>query len=247
MAIPVTVRPHGPTTAWQINDRRFYLGMAIASTIVIFLGFARTYYLKTYFGTPALTPLVHLHGLVFTAWMFFFMAQTALIAWNRPDIHRTLGYAGAALASAMIVLGAMVAFQREKLGRGTPGQSPDVVFLVGLGDILTFAIFVVAGFVWRRNREAHQRLMLLAVVTGLLAAAIPRLPLVGVIGGNSPGMMITALAFLFAGPIYDFISRRRIHPAYLWGCTFHLATLPPVRILLAGTPLWHSVAKWLTS
>src|ERR1700733_2587463 len=129
----------------QIRDRRFYLVMAIASTILVFLGFARTYYLKAYFGTPQLAPLVHLHGIVFTTWMFFFVAQAGLIASNRPDIHRRLGYAGAALASAIVLLGIMVAFQKEKLGYGPAGQDPDTVFLIALGDILTFAVFVAAG------------------------------------------------------------------------------------------------------
>ena len=221
--------------------------MAIASTILVFLGFARTYYLKGYFGTPQLTPLIHVHGIVFTTWMFFFIAQTALIASNRPAIHRRAGYAGAVLASAMVVLGLMAALQKEKLGRGSAGQNPDIVFLVALGDILTFAIFVVAGFLWRHNREAHQRLMLLATVAGLLAAAIPRLPLIGIIGGNSPGMIITGMGFLFAGPVYDLVSRHRIHPAYVWGVLFALATRPPVRILMASTPAWHSIANWLVS
>ena len=113
---------------------------------------------------------------------------------------------------------------------------------ISLGDILTFALFVGAGFVWRHNRETHQRLMLLAVVAGLLSAAIPRLPLVG---GHPAAMGITGLAFLFAGPIYDFIVRPRIHPAYIWGCLFALATFVPVRIALAATPTWHHLAKWL--
>src|SRR5271165_1110778 len=88
----------------QIRDRRFYLVMAVASAVLVFLAFARTYYLKAYFGTPQLTALVEFHGVVFTTWMVFFVAQTALIASNRPSVHRRLGYAGGALASVMVVL-----------------------------------------------------------------------------------------------------------------------------------------------
>jgi len=148
--------------------------MAIASAVAVFVGFGRTYYLKSYFGTPQLSPLIHIHGAVFTLWMIFFVVQTALIASNRPGIHRRLGYAGAALAIAMVVLGTIAAFKARLLGHGAP--SPDALFLVSLGDIFTFGVFVAAGFLWRRNREAHQRLMLLAVVAGLLSAAIPRIP-----------------------------------------------------------------------
>ena len=86
--------------------------------------------------------------------------------------------------------------------------------------------------------------MLLAVVAGLLAAAIPRLPL---IGGHPARMGITGLAFLFAGPIYDLVVRRRIHTVYVVGCLFSLATGVPIRFALAATPAWHHMAKWLTS
>jgi hypothetical protein len=105
--------------------------------------------------------------------------------------------------------------------------------MVVLGTMVAFAA---------KRRETHQRLMLLAVVAGLLSAAPPRLPL---IEGHPARMAVTGLAFLFAGPIYDLISRRRIHPAYIWGCIFHLVTGPPVRIAVAATHGWHQMAKWL--
>jgi hypothetical protein len=239
---PLSVAPPARAVSQQSRDNRFYLIMAIASSALVFLGFARSYYLKSYFGTPPLRSLVHLHGMVFTAWMIFFVLQTALIASNRRALHRRLGYAGGVLACAMIVLGLLVAFSAERLGHGNPLADPETVFLISLGDILTFALFVRAGFLWRHNRGTHQRFMLLAVVAGLLSAAIPRLPLVG---GHPAAMGITGLAFLFAGPIYDFIVRRRVHPAYIGGCLFALATFVPIRIALAATPGWHHIAKWL--
>jgi hypothetical protein len=58
-----------------LRDRRFFLIMAIASALAVFLGFGRTYYLKGYFATPQLTPLVHLHGAVFTLWMVFSLCR----------------------------------------------------------------------------------------------------------------------------------------------------------------------------
>lgn len=228
--------------AGKRTDATFYLVMAIASTCLVFLGFARTYYLKPFFGTPALRPLLHLHGVVFTVWMLIFVTQTALIASNRRALHRRLGYAAGIFACAMVALGLLVAFSAERLGHGNSLADSETVFLISLGDILTFVVFLGAGFLWRRNPEAHQRLMLLAVVAGLLSAAIPRAPL---IGGHPAAMGITGLGFLFAGPIYDLITRHRIHPAYIWGCIFSLATFVPVRIALASTPGWHHIARWL--
>jgi thiosulfate reductase cytochrome b subunit len=54
-----------------------------------------------------------------------------------------------------------------------------------------------------------------------------------------------ALAFLLAGPVYDLVTRRRVHSAYLWGVLLALATIPPVVAQLSGTAAWHSIASWL--
>src|SRR5215207_9549026 len=97
------------------RERLFYTGMAAAFVITVFAGFARTYYLRPYFGTPALTPLLHLHGIVFTSWLALLLTQTVLVAANRTGIHRRLGVAGAALAVLMVLVGASTAIIRAKI------------------------------------------------------------------------------------------------------------------------------------
>src|SRR5262245_48138068 len=103
------------------NDHLFYTGMSIASIITVFVGFAPTYYLRDYFTSPKpLTPLVHVHGLVFTCWVLLFFTQTVLIARRRVGLHRRLGIAGAALAALVVVLGLMTTaeFGRRKVATG---------------------------------------------------------------------------------------------------------------------------------
>src|SRR5918998_662628 len=96
---PLTVGKQSMAAHTGITGRRrerlFYTGMAVAFVITVFAGFARTYYLRPYFGTPQLTPLLHLHGVVFTSWLVLLLAQTALVAANRTNIHRRLGVARA--------------------------------------------------------------------------------------------------------------------------------------------------------
>ena len=68
--------------------------MAIAAVATVFFGFAPTYYLKSFTHTavyptglpvsPSLPALVHVHALVFTAWILLFLVQTTLIAADRP-------------------------------------------------------------------------------------------------------------------------------------------------------------------
>ena len=76
------------------TDRLFFTGMALASALMLYLGFLPSYFHRSV-ELPPLSPLYQLHGALFTAWIALFLAQTALIAGGRPDIHRTLGVAGA--------------------------------------------------------------------------------------------------------------------------------------------------------
>ena len=239
---PLPVRSEVATAAPlpRSMDRHFYLVMAIASTLLIFVAFSRTFYLRSYFTAGPLDAIVVIHGIVFSLWMLLFVTQTALIDTNRPQVHGKLGFAMGALAIVMVVLGTMVAFRAERLGRGLP--FPDTIFLFSLADIVTFTIFVLAGFWYRHQPEFHQRLMLLSVTAGLLVAAPPRLPFVA---GKPPLMALVGFSFLFAGPLYDLIMRRRLHRAYIWGCIFALVTGPPVRFAISLTPGWHLIARRL--
>ena len=81
------------------RTRRFYLGMAIAIAITVFVGFFRSYYLKGWYGAPEMSRVLHLHGALFTTWVLFFVAQTALVASGRTYLHRRMGIAGGVLAA----------------------------------------------------------------------------------------------------------------------------------------------------
>ena len=74
------------------RDRSLYVWMAVFIPVVVLIGFARTYYLKGFFGTPSLPSLlVHFHGAVMTAWVVLFMTQVWLISSRRTKVHQRLG------------------------------------------------------------------------------------------------------------------------------------------------------------
>jgi hypothetical protein len=50
----------------------------LGAATILFAGFAQTYFLKVFFGTPSLYPLLHAHGFVMTAWFLLFGAQNRL-------------------------------------------------------------------------------------------------------------------------------------------------------------------------
>jgi hypothetical protein len=86
------------------KERRLYTWAAVVIVLIVLTGFARTYYLKGVFGTPALPGLVHLHGIVMTLWVAFFVVQVRLIAEHRTDLHRRLGVLGGLLAGVVVVV-----------------------------------------------------------------------------------------------------------------------------------------------
>lgn len=229
-------------------ERRFYAGMAWAILATVLLGFGRSYFLRPLF--PALHPKTPpesffyvVHGTLFTAWMVLLAVQPALIARRRVDLHRRLGWIGTGLAAAMVVAGtagAILAARRPTGFMGIP--VPPAQFLaIPLFDMVLFALFVTLAVVKRRDVQAHKRFMLVASIN-LLAAAVARIPL-----GLPPNPLIfLGGQDLFFVPlvVWDVKTRRRIHPATLFGLLVTVAS-QPLRLMLSGTEAWARFAGWL--
>ena len=226
------------------RERLFYVGMSALIAITVFAGFAPTYFLKSYFGSPPLMPLLHLHGIVFTSWIVLLLAQTTLVAANRTDIHRRLGILGGVIAVMIVVVGTITAITRAKQGAAPPGGPPPLVFLaIPLFDMLVFSSLVAAGFYFRRRADVHKRLMLLATIS-ILAAAIARLPF-GILKAGPLAFFGLTDLFIVACVIYDLISRGRLHRATVWAGLIILLS-QPLRLMISGTSAWMSFATWLT-
>jgi len=226
------------------GTRRFYVGVAIAVLITVFLGFSRSYFLKAYYGTAELSLLLHIHGLVFTSWVLLFLAQTTLVAADRTDLHRKLGMGGAVLAALVLIVGTTTAILRVKGGSAPiPGVPPLSFLAVPLFDMVVFAILISAGLSLRNRPDTHKRLMTLATIA-LMSAPIARLPF-GVLRAGPPAFFGLTDLFIVAMLMYDLVNRRRIHPATIWGGLVIVAS-QPLRLMISGTPAWLTFAGWLT-
>ncbi len=230
-------------------DRVFYGGVAVAMALTAIVGFAPTYYGRFFSGGPTatisggpFTTLIHLHGALFSAWIALFIVQTALISARRVAVHRKLGVAGAVLAAAMIAVATTTAIGMAKRGAAPPGIPPLAFLTVPFFDMVMFATFIVAALALRRKKEAHKRLMLLAYVS-IMGAPAARLP--GVLPLGPLAFYGIAFVFLASGIVYDLVSRRRVHPAYIWGGTLLVASVP-LRLALSGTATWMAIAQALT-
>ena len=226
------------------RDRQVYIWFAVFMPIIVLVGFARTYYLKVFFGNPPLPSLlVQLHGLVMTAWVVLFIAQVSLVATGRTKTHQRLGMCGAVLAALIVFVGVLTGIAGAARG-ASPGPPPLQFLVIPLGDMVVFAILVgTALYVRRRRLDIHKRLMLLAAVN-LLAPAIARIPLHFIETGGALAFFGLTDLCLLACVAFDTIRNRRLHPAFLWGTLFVVA-FQPLRLMLAGTDVWLRFATAL--
>ena len=227
------------------KERRLYIWVAVLTPIIVLIGFARTYYLKGVFGTPALPGLlVHIHGIVMTAWVILFITQVWLVAARRTKLHKRLGVLGAILAALVFLLGAAVAISAAARG-GSPGPPPLVFLIIPLGDILVFSILIATALFYRRRTDIHKRLMVLATVN-LMAPAIARFPLSFIETGGPLIFFALTDLFLLTCIAFDTIKNRRLHPAFALGAVLIIA-LQPLRLMFAETDIWLRFATWLVS
>jgi hypothetical protein len=239
--------------------RWFYVWMAGACALFAFVGFAPTYWLQLAPGTFVGSPLLHLHGLLFSAWTLFFLAQTTLVATGRLKRHRTWGLAGISLATAMVLVGFATADEVliRRLAAGF-GDRARAFHIVSTSMAALFGVFIAAAIAYVRRPEIHKRLMMLATIT-VLPPAIARMfyaVSVGMGEGLRPGLagprtvesvLMTGLladVLIVVAMAYDWRTRGRIHPVYLIGG----GTIVAVQFLrapLSTTQWWYSIADFL--
>jgi hypothetical protein len=225
------------------DHRRLYFYALICAAIILFIGFARTYFLKTFFGTPTLYPLLHVHGFIMTSWFLLFGIQTWLVEARRTDLHRRLGVFGVILASMMLILGAIVVTINAREGRVPDGAPIPVILSLSYINLLVFGLLVGAAIYFRRRSEFHKRLMLLATLN-LLSAAINRIPLGFIESGGLLAVFGLLDLFILICVVYDTARHRRLHPAFGWGALFSFLW-PALAIVLGGSSAGSTFATWV--
>jgi hypothetical protein len=227
------------------SDSIFFSFMALAMAGSVFAGFARSWFLKSiYHAPPDLSPLMIVHGAVFTAWMVILVVQTSFVAGNRRDLHMKLGVAGFAVAALMLVLGTVLAVDALKRGFTPPGApSAPIFFAIPIGDMIAFAALLALGWRNRPRTAYHKRYMLLATVV-LLDAAFARVPLGFIETGGIVVAFALADVFVLLIAAYDLATSRRVHPTTLLGGAIVIGS-QVLRLLIGGTAAWQHFAMWL--
>lgn len=227
-------------------DRRFHLAAAVAAAFITVVGFSPTFFTRPA-TLPALPWLVTVHGVVFSGWLVAYALQSALITVKRRDLHRTLGYWFVGLGAAMVLLGMVTAVEAVRRGAGGAfDDDPRVFMVLPFFDFVLFAGFLGAGYWWRRSLETHKRLMLLATIdlVGPAMARIAQHSSRPVFSEHFPMWAFAGMMLCIAvASVYDLATRRRIHPAYLWGALTLIAS-GPIRFAIGGTAAWLSFVDW---
>lgn len=223
-------------------DHLFFNTMVALLFCTVALGFARTYYLAGVFHAPLPGPIIHVHGAVFSSWIIFLVAQTALVGAGRVDLHRKLGTVGFLLACLMVLVGLWAAANAAGRGSHPPGVDSATFLIVPATDILIFGTLIF--FAWRArfNAAAHKRLVMVATVT-LMTAAVARWPFAMVQMKIIPSMVASYVFLLFIA-IYDLWSTHRVHRATLLSSLF-LVAIDFLRFPVAQTAAWQSFAGWV--
>ena len=206
-------------SASAFKGRVFFVFMAAAVVVAVFVGFAPTFYLRgSFVQTRPMSVLLHVHGIVFSAWVTLFLAQSLLIARGSRRLHQRLGWLGAMLAAAMVIL--VLSANVEELRRVNGFPPPPLALSLSLFDITAFALLVGSAIYLRKRPDWHKRFMMSATIV-LLGAPMFRLAanLIGRTDMDRVSMVGTVLVDAFFVPcfIYDLVTRRRIHPAFVIG------------------------------
>jgi len=221
-----------------------------ALSLVIVIGFARTYYLRFLVDQPPMTVAVHIHGILSTLWLVLHFTQAKLIAAKDYALHRRLGILAAVIGTVMFVQGGEMAIQAAANGHAPPGRDPVQFLAVSLGGATLFGGFMTTALLLRRRREWHQRMMFLASCV-LILPAVGRLQFVFDQFGipRRVGPLLVTVAFIVWPMVNDWRKRGSVHLAWWIGGAVLLGSVP-FRVWLGGTESWigfaHGLIRWVT-
>jgi hypothetical protein len=217
--------------------------MAILLCVCVYIGFSPSYYQAGMLRAPLPSPILHVHGAVFTLWMLLFVVQATLISARRVKWHRSLGIVAFCFPPIMIVLGVMAALNGLHRGVTIGPLNPAVSSAIPLIGITGFAIVIYASWRARRRPDAHKRLILIATM-GLVSAAFGRFPWdrIGLppAAGAATGLGTLLLIFI----VYELISIHRIHRSTMWAAPLVFASVA-LSVPIGMTPAWQTFAGLL--
>ncbi len=245
MASTQTVRVFSvsqPSVSLRWVEKYFYLCMSLLIAAVVVYGFSLTVDNKLIHANPRRPILLRVHAILFSSWVAFYITQSVLVRIRKVELHRSLGWVGAALGTSMVVVGPWVAvvmarFDTSQLQRA----NRDAFLIVPLSDMAVFAICFGLAILCRKVPERHRRLMLIATCV-LMGAAFGRIPIM-----HSPLYFYGGVdGLILLGVLRDLAVSRRIHTVYLIAIPLLIAVqTAAAQVFLHRSAFWIRIAHRL--
>jgi uncharacterized membrane protein len=236
-----------PFPAHRVSDFNFFLVYVLLIWLAVVAGFGPDILKHLRSNTAPYPVAVHVHAVVTVAWLALLTNQVLLIRRREVRLHRKWGTVGAVLAIAVIFAGIWAALAFEGQAMNTPERRPHFL-AIEWSNIIEFAGLAAAAVIARNRPSAHKRLIILATLS-LTPAAFNRAvgkpflhPLLGS-GVWQTYVQIFALTDLMVLGIglYDWHSRRRLHPAWVFGALWMFADQFTASWLFYN-PSWKAIA-----
>ena len=242
-------------------DRWIYVFTAASFIVVTLTGFIPDSMAKVAAVQAGQRPpfpiVLHMHAVLMGSFLLLLFTQTWLMATGRRDLHMRVGVLGMVLATALVIVGFILAptIYHQVFDGSQHAPSPmreelqnrllwlDNILLLQIRIGLLFPLFLTIGVKARgTNAGLHKRMMILATAIAL-PAGIDRITWLPTTMPDSP-LAADLYTLLMVSPmfIWDVVRNRYIHKAY-WIWLAVLLTSTVVVNALWNTPGWHATAR----
>lgn len=236
----------GPASNRVAAGFRPYVAVAVITLVVAIVGFWHNYYGRILGGTVTTPVVIQIHAAIFLGWLLLLIMQAVFAARGLMARHMRVGKAAMLYGVGVVIIGVVATFAAFGIhfAAGNLPKARSQLF-IGLTDILTFAPFLAAAWFYRRRPEIHKRLIIVATCT-LLIAPVHRMS--WFLGGPPPPLVPVLaiwLAPIYIGMIYDFLTRRIVHPVYLIGI-LAIVYMKFWRMPMYRSEAYDAFVEWVT-
>lgn len=229
------------------HDRIFFGFMTLVMIATILLGFRATYFPLGPKPPALASPIIIVHGALFSTFLSLFLVQVALVSAKKVRWHKQLGLWVFGLAAIMIPIGVLAAANEigRDLAAGPPftlGVDPVSFSIVSVNGMFMFGTLMAASYLLRRKPAAHKRLALYAVIS-MMNAGSDRWPW-DAWGINEHWSVWFYTSLLILPIAYDLFSLHKVHRATLIAAPF-VWLLYTFQIPFGKTAAWHAVSIYM--
>lgn len=231
-------------------DYNFFLSYVVLIWLAVLAGFVPDIIRHVRSHAAPYPISVHVHAAASIGWLALLTGQTLLVRNRNVRLHRKIGVGGGVLAILVVLVGCWAAMDVASVELGTPKSRPQFL-AIELSNVIEFAALAAAAISARKQPSAHKRLILLATLS-LTPAAFNRaigVPLLHPLLGNGAwqafiGVFAATDLMVLGIGAYDWLTRRRVHPAWVFGALW-IVVAQLTAAWLDYNPAWKMIATSL--